>query len=701
MENPGSSVSGLLVCDPDTLIDELDQLVPGPNGEPVAYFDGYFEGTFSCGEWVQGAGRCDELAAAEGVEISGLLPFIAEDSELGVYCGCTCPDEALAYVETTEQDLAPRECAEALKSAVDTTGASFWVTDFGVILQGLVDAPLDPAPLEEQLRCEELSVIFGLPSDALRPVALITDNPNKIQLGCQCTDHCQTLGGDPSGYSTYDALGAGTVSEPFEIYTARQLHHLADSEPAWDQHFVQCDDIDLAQHYESHSHFHIATYAVPFSGSYDGFDHGIDRFESGEQGGLFMSVTGAIHHLTMANALVTSSPEPFPPFWWRFAGTLANDARDGAELWEIQIRNADLELTGPVAVGGLVGHALNATISRVQLDGIQVRNDEEGSNGSDGGLVGYLRDSVIRYSTVRNVNLASDFCSAGFVGASRDSEFFECRVSDADVSGGENFGCAGAGFVGSGLRSLFHSCHVSGATVSTDWGGIAGFAGLLSDHSFVQDSSSVATGVGGRVLGGFVGSLNSSTIVTSQAHGSFSGGEAEYIWSLGGGFVGSMRNDAVIQDCFTTADVVIPEVFPTNPSSLVYGGGFVGRAIAGATISRSYSSGDVSLTPPSQGDFGVGSFAGTIRQSSIQESFATGQTTGATAEDACFTARSEDSTISNSWIQIGNAVGCVLDADADVSVAPLFVFDTPNESFDFQWSTAIWLFENGSLPVLQ
>lgn len=700
MESPGSLfVSGLLVCDPDTLIDELDQLVPGPNGEPVAYFDGDFEGVFSCSEWVQGAGRCDELAAAEGVEISGLLPFIAEDSELGVYCGCTCPDEALAYVETTEQDLAPRECAEALKSAADATGASYWVTDFGVILQGLVDAPLDPAPLAEQLRCEELSVIFGLPCDALRPVALITDNPNKIQLGCQCNDHCRMLVEDPNSFSTYDAHGAGTVSEPFEIYTARQLHDLADSELAWHQHFVQCRDIDLAPHYDTESHFHVATYTLPFSGSYDGLGHAIDRFESGEQGGLFMSVTGAIHHLAMANALVTSSPEPFPPSWWRFAGTLANDARDGAELWEIQIRNADLELTGPVAVGGLVGHALNATISRVQLDGIQVRNDEEGSNGSDGGLVGYLQDSVIRYSTVRNVNLASGFCSAGFVGASRDSEFFECRVSDADVSGGENFGCAGAGFVGSGLRSLFHSCHVSSATVSTDWGGIAGFAGLLSDHSFVQDSSSFATGVGGRVLGGFVGSLNSSTIVTSQAHGSFSGGEAEYIWSLGGGFVGSMRNDAVIQDCFTTADVVIPEVFPTNPSSLVYGGGFVGRAIAGATISRSYSSGDVSLTPPSQGDFGVGSFAGTIWQSSIQESFATGQTTGATAEDGCFTARSEDSTISNSWIQTGNAVGCVL--DADVSVAPLFVFDTPNENFDFQWSTAIWLFENGSLPVLQ
>jgi len=148
--------------------------------------------------------------------------------------------------------------------------------------------------------------------------------------------------------TTFDALGAGTDSDPHLLCTTAQLLDLMQRSAAWTRSFRLGMDLDLAGNGRP-----IGTLAMPFTGVFDGDGHVIRGFTyvdpTVEGVGLFAAVHGVraeVRDLRVLDATATGK---------RFVGALAGVLTGGAMI-------SNCGSTGTVAsaegyVGGLVGLA--------------------------------------------------------------------------------------------------------------------------------------------------------------------------------------------------------------------------------------------------------------------------------------------------------------------------------------------------------
>ncbi|MDD4304461.1 MAG: GLUG motif-containing protein, partial [Patescibacteria group bacterium] len=287
----------------------------------------------------------------------------------------------------------------------------------------------------------------------------------------------------------------------------------------------------------------------------------------------------------------------------------------------IDILLEDVDITGTMYVGGLVGLDTGATITNSYFTG-----SVSGSS-QVGGLVGQNNGGTITNSYFTgSVSGTGDVVGGlvGFNAGTITNSYFTGSVSGTgDVVGG---------LVGQNVATITNSYSTGNVNGGSNVGGLVGDNYETITNSYFTGSVSGT----GDVVGGLVG-FNARTITNSYSTGSVDGG------SNVGGLAG--YNDSTITNSYSTGSV--------SGSSKV--GGLIGY-IAGGTILDSYSTGDVTGT----GDY-VGGLIGYVTGGTITNSYSTGSVDGGSNAGG-LVGRNSGATITNSYstgsvIGTGNHVG--------------------------------------------
>lgn len=274
---------------------------------------------------------------------------------------------------------------------------------------------------------------------------------------------------------------------------------------------------------------------------------------------------------------------------------------------------------GTSYVGGVVGNY--AGNSSVVMENTYATGDVTGSSNYVGGLVGYLRHSLLNcYSTGTVRGSGSD--TGGLVGSfgdeASDPETIINSYSLSDViSSGSNVGgligrvfnssvsvsySFSAGDVKSGLGNVGGLIGTTVGDVSDSYslgnveasdnrvGGAFGDIGATSTVSRVYSVGSVYSAAA-QSVGGFSG-YTAGTILDSWSSGNVYANPTQYV----GGFIGSLSASSA-------------DIKRSHSTGNIYGsidvGGFAGRIDGGGTISESYSEGDVYCSNSCGGFLGV------------------------------------------------------------------------------------------------
>ncbi len=493
------------------------------------------------------------------------------------------------------------------------------------------------------------------------------DGTGSIQLIGHCKEPLPSM-------TTYKALGAGTPSDPYLIFSAQQLKSIADDRTAWNKYFEQCTDIDASTvaPFMIGDAFDLTGAVVPaptaFSGSYNGNNYAINNFHYDDPAassvGLFRFIDkGIIDQVVMNNVDVSASA---------FAGGLAGVIMNGT------IQNT--EVNGKVSiVGSPLFDAGAGLIAAGAFFGKLTHLKTQGTVSAcpnclvTGGVVGII---------------------GNLLGLPVGSILVDDVSSSADITGGSTLGGA-FGIIGE--NSTIKNSHSSGnvtSTSTTTSGSSGGFAGGINGATVIVENCFTTGNVNGsntgRDVGGFIGGMGAGIIRSCYASGNVSGNGPV------GGFAGVMNGSGTIEDSYSLGNVTV-----VNPPAQDGVGGFVGT-IGGTggsdSITRSYSSGSVMAFNSNR----VGGFIGGdfISTASLTSSFATGSVSASGGNVGPFVG-SNNTVVHSSSYYLGSAACTGCDNAIGTGTLVLANFYNPNASFGFTWDNVnIWNFGAG-LPTLK
>jgi hypothetical protein len=324
-----------------------------------------------------------------------------------------------------------------------------------------------------------------------------------------------------------------------EISYPGHLGSLSATPADWSKSFIQTDDIDL----EDCNWNPIGYGEDPFTGSFDGGNYEITglAMESDDFAGMFGKV-------------------------------------DGASLSNIKLVN--VSVTGANIVGGLIGEAVDATISASSVTGRVTGSDGYGT----GGLIG-VTSGVVITSSWSSATVSGVGSVGGLVGEAGDT-----TIADSYATGGVTGNEAVGGLVGEAKKTT-----ISRSWAAGDVSGEDSIGGLVGEADRATISRSFATGgVTGESgssegVGGLVGLVEKSTISDSYALGNATIGDRV------GGLVGDLDDSSTVERSYSAGAA-------TGDSDSDVGGlvGFNG----GSTVSASFW--DVTTSAQSESAGGVG-----------------------------------------------------------------------------------------------
>ncbi|HTX18882.1 MAG TPA: LamG-like jellyroll fold domain-containing protein [Bacteroidota bacterium] len=275
--------------------------------------------------------------------------------------------------------------------------------------------------------------------------------------------------------------GSGTSGDPYQIASLANLYWVTQNSTSWNSHFLQTADIDATPDtgWDSEQGFTpIGNNTTNFKGTYDGGGHSITNLYINRSSTYYVGLFGYTSSATIEN---------------------------------ISLKNVNV--TGHVGVGGLIGDATYGTVTNCSSSGsVTGSYFYDGSNYGSyvGGLIGgSAYETVSRsYSTV---NANGQTYIAGFVGyADVGSVFENCFCTGSVSCQYSHFG----GFGGSMVSCTLTNCYATG-NVGGSYGSVyaAGFAG---DVSSVTLTNCYSTGgvSGTNYIGGFTGFDNGSSVTS-------------------------------------------------------------------------------------------------------------------------------------------------------------------------------------------
>ncbi|WP_234568153.1 hypothetical protein [Rhodohalobacter sp. 614A] len=370
---------------------------------------------------------------------------------------------------------------------------------------------------------------------------------------------CGILGSD----NPFDG-GKGTVENPYQISTAKQLQQIGEEENLG-KHFIQVKDIDASESAEFNDgkgFLPIGNIGSPFRGSYNGNGY------------------------TISNIKLSFSVSNVGLFGFVKAGIIEN-----VQLIQSQGPNCD-NLKIPT-------NALLQTSSVEKADDIIIIIDDIESAGL---LVGYNGDGglIRNSSSIGHLSIEKNHVG-GLVGY--NSGFIDQSYSNVSISSPRYSGVLAGGNTGEIINSGASGC------IST-----AGTAGGLTAYNTFTISNSYATG---NVLGSTAGGLVAYNLFGSIV-ASYSSGEISDFGNASGGI--AAINLAEIKDSYSLSDFNV-----SSEAEKI--GGIAGINKADGTITTSYSAGKLA-SEPSSAVGGVAGLNEGVIESSYWDKTATGVNTG-------------------------------------------------------------------------
>lgn len=561
--------SKLLECTSEQIISVLN-LTSHPSGLPVISAD-----SNECLELAPaGDERCQQLADQAGYNAS-LSFFLQGDPQHPEYCGCVCQEDEL-FIPTDE---ASRSCASTLAhKAQEQQISNYGITNSGILLFEIL-GPNQDDPYSKD-RCESLSTLFGMNLTRV----LVTINETNF-VGCQCSDRSGECGTDVEAdlAYAYNGFGQGTVSDPYRIYTPRQLRDISMNVAALSANFKLCQDIELA-YSKDFRYFSIGDNGHPFTGSFNGNDHAILGYTFDEFGPYMptLPITAIdVPGVTLRNSL-------------QLIGLFGK--AETATIEKLTMKTVNITLAKAHYVGSLLGEGENnMAIQQISVDGsILVGNHSYGVGGLVGGFHG-MGDGLIASVHITSGVGASE--TGGLVGHLYEGEITNSHATGA-VMGNINSGIYVGGFAGINFATISNS-YATGSVSGAE--NVGGFVGHTNASSVMNNVYATGDVLGANKTGGLVGYSYGGMITHVHATGNVSG------FDLVAGLVG--RNEATINNAYATGDV----------SGVDKVGGLV--AFNKDSIANAYATGDVS------GVNAVGGLVGHNTQN-ITNAYATGDVSG-------------------------------------------------------------------------
>lgn len=518
-------------CDNELIAQELGALAINQNGLAIiAYGE-------ECNEMqADGDLRCNQLAGYAGLNME-LQFFLEVDPVAGkISCGCTCVEPVIS--ETSE-------CINELKT--DLAGVDGWENaqyfeDYLLLTQADNCDEVASGP-----RCD-----FAEGITDLNLIFTSVEVNGENWCACECID-CDSGSNKPE-LKDYDEYGQGTVQNPFEIYTEKQLQDMSVHASALDQNYKLCRDLDMNILYSNqYPYFTVGSASHPFTGAFDGNEHVIESYTYDVLGPYYSNPSQIpVLDLDNSSIVLRSSTEHIGLF-----GKIDQASLKDVELSSLKVSTQDSEF-----IGGLVGLSDRSNLFNITASGTVMDTQGKGV----GGLLGVSYEGTLSNIT-SHVEVTGRGEVGGVIGRSgthpttnfRDGSYIHHVSSSGDVSGKYTIG------------------------------GVLGYAGgrMLVDHSHAS-SNVLADSTGG----GLVGTLGYGDVEVSNSWASGTVAVQQY---EAGGLVGEAYGGASIENCFAQGKVGSETV---NSS-----GGLLGRG-SGFIIRRSYATGNV------VGDVGVGGLIG-------------------------------------------------------------------------------------------
>ncbi len=213
--------------------------------------------------------------------------------------------------------------------------------------------------------------------------------------------------------------GDGTSSDPYIIKTAYHLGNVKtvmDANPTTGLYFRLDEDIDLEN--AVWEQVNQVSPHTPYTIYFDGNNHSISNFSIAQNtmglSSFFGEIAGEVKNLTFNTATIETGGSNGS------AGVLCGIA-NGLTVTNVDASNVDITITNDcgetTGVGGLIGYAVNSTISGCDLTGCDI--DLNSTNTQNvGGLIGRLREgaSSVTDCSVSNATIAARYCAGGLIG---------------------------------------------------------------------------------------------------------------------------------------------------------------------------------------------------------------------------------------------------------------------------------------------
>ena len=394
-------------------------------------------------------------------------------------------------------------------SIYDTAGWDIWDSTLGI------------APLENQ-------------------VWVMSNNIRQPQLRWMLHPVCQKSANSIS----YNAIGSGTVSDPYLICFKEQLIDISisgcdsDSNIGCASHYLLMNDIDL----KGDTIFPIGDNSNHFTGVFNGQDHSISNLNMLTPGANLVGLFGYVNSATISNLkLYLVDIEGFANVG-SVAGHVTNGVMKNIESTGSVIGNSD-------NIGGIFG------VFNGQADNLKSRVNVSMNTAGNyvGGVTGllYFGSSLISnsFSTGDVSNLGGNL-TGGFVGAQMATSITDSWSSSNVNSMGSHVG----GFVGAtgylvGGGGTNSNCYSLG-NVSGGGDLVGGFAGLVGNATITNSYASGNVVGGSLVAGGFVGSINhvNANVINNYSLGTVTGA------TVNGGFTGEKPSSNVIANNYWNSD---------------------------------------------------------------------------------------------------------------------------------------------------
>ena len=273
-------------------------------------------------------------------------------------------------------------------------------------------------------------------------------------------------GGEYSFTTPYFA-GAGTLEDPYQIFTLNSLVYLSETPDLWASHFIQMVDIDAQDTSGMNSgggFLPIGNDVSGFMGSFNGNGKQINNLFIDRTASQYVGMFGSVNGATLKGITLT-----------------------------------DVTLTGGSYSGAIVGASNNANI-----DSCFVKGQINGSGENIGGVVGYSSSSVMENLSFEGT-INGWLKTGGIFGISNHDTVRYCRANAIIVATGN----AGA-IIGKAENYTFiEQCYSHGSVTETNMGHAGGIAGQMVDGT-IQNSYSNANVSGTSWVGGLIGTVSGS-----------------------------------------------------------------------------------------------------------------------------------------------------------------------------------------------